>query len=451
MKEVNKAIDPDNLLNPGVIINEDANSHIRDLKAMPAVEQEVDKCIECGYCEHVCPSRNITLTPRRRIVQRRQLEILRSAGDQKTYKELVKQYKYDGLATCAVDGLCATACPVDINTGDLVKRLRRESHHAFSNRISLFIAHNFKTTALLTKFALNAAAGINKVFGRSAMKKLTAGIRKIIPGFPLWSPHLHPQKKHFMPAAVKTSTAPDDGRTAVVYFPTCISRVMGEPRNKKSIGETFLSVSEKAGIHVIVPEDIAKVCCGQIFSSKGFAAAYAFTSNKAIETLWKATRQGKYPAVLDISSCTYTLLHARPVLTDENKTRFDQLTIIDSVDYLHDHILPLVKIKERRSAIVLHPVCSLEKMHLKKKFVAIASQCAVQADVPLYAGCCGMAGDRGFLFPELTASATAPEAAEVKQKIYDGYYASAKTCEMALSEATGADYESLLYLVDECL
>jgi D-lactate dehydrogenase len=449
MEMLKKAIDPQNLLNPDVIINADKNAHIRNLKALPAVEQEVDKCIECGYCEHVCPSRNITLTPRRRIVVRREMALMKSRGEHQLLKELVKEYQYDGLDTCAVDGLCATACPVDINTGDLVKRLRRESHHSFSNNVAVWVARHFKTTASLVLFALRTGNAINKIFGASAMRKLTGGIKKIIPAFPLWSNELQVPAKF----RANTNTLPgtSEGQQTVVYLPTCISRVMGGTKGKKSVRETFMSVSEKAQVHVITLADVNASCCGQLFSSKGFSKAYAIMCNETIAKLWNATSEGKFPVVLDVSSCTYTLQHCRPVLDSENQLRFDKLTIIDSIDYLHDYILPAVKIKEKKAGIVLHPVCSLEKMGLKKKLLTIASQCAGQVDVPLYAGCCGMAGDRGFLFPELTASATAPEAAQVKQRDYQGYYSSAKTCEMAMTDAVGASYESVLYMVDECL
>ncbi len=124
---------------------------------------------------------------------------------------------------------------------------------------------------------------------------------------------------------------------------------------------------------------------------------------------------------------------------------------MDSVEFLHDMVLPIVKVAKRKESIVLHPVCSLEKMGTWDKFVSIARFFADKVTVPANAGCCGMAGDRGFIFPELTASATANEAAEVKKVAYDGYYSSTKTCEIAMSEAVGREYESILYLVDEGL
>jgi len=154
--------------------------------------------------------------------------------------------------------------------------------------------------------------------------------------------------------------------------------------------------------------------------------------------------------VIDVSSCAYTLHGHRPHLTAENQARFDQLKIIDSVDYLHDMVLGHCKPAAKKENVVLHPVCSLKKMGTENKFRKIAERFADKVTVPAQAGCCGMAGDRGFLFPELTTSATFHEAAEVKQQAYTGYYSSTKTCEMAMTEAVNKNYESILYMVNEC-
>lgn len=450
MKSLKSVIDPHNLLNPGVIINENKDAHIHDLKSLPTVEEEVDKCIECGYCEHKCPSRNITLTPRQRIVVRRELATLKSNGNMTVYNELVDQYQYDGLDTCAVDGLCATSCPVDINTGELVKRLRRESHSGFSNQVALMIGRNFLTVTLLVNFALKAGNAINSIFGKNAMVMITGTIKKIIPAFPLWSNQLYTTGR--IAGNYKSSIAEFTGeQNSVVYFPTCISRTMGGMKDKKNIPDTFLSVSKKAGIQVIIPENIEALCCGQLFSSKGYNMAYTFKCNEAIGKLWEITNKGRIPIILDVTSCSHTLQQCRPVLNEINKQRFDQLNILDSIDYLHDYVIPLSGNPDKKGTIVLHPVCSLQKMGLDTKFIAVANYFTDFVHIPVHSGCCGMAGDRGFLFPELTAAATNPEAMDVKAKSYDGYYSSAKTCEIAMSEAVGKNYESVLYLADECI
>jgi len=448
MKAVKEVIDPQNLLNPGVIINANKKAHIQHLKDLPQVEEEVDKCMECGFCEHKCPSRNITLTPRRRIVVRRELLKLQRQGQKQTYKELLNQYQYDGLDTCAVDGLCATACPVDINTGALVKRLRRENHSELANNLALLVAKNFKPVTALVKTGLKTGIGVNNLLGADTLHKLTKIVKKVMPGVPLWSGQLKPTSYSAGYSRPKVSLA----EAEVVYFPTCISRTMGgSVANKKSVVETFISVSEKTGVKFYILENIGGACCGQIYSSKGYSKAYAYTANETIKSIWQWTDNGRLPLVLDVTSCTQTLQTCRPVLSPENKQKFDALKIIDSIDFIADYILPNVTVLRKKARVVLHPVCSLQKMGLEGKFVKIAKQLAQEVKVPLHAGCCGMAGDRGFLFPELTKAATLPEAQEVKQENYDGYYSSGKTCEMAMSDAVGKNYESIVYLLDACI
>lgn len=446
MKNIKQAIDPKNLLNPGVIINADKDIHIKNIKLMPIVEHEVDKCTECGYCEHKCPSRNITTTPRRRIVIRRELKRLQQMQDAADYKILLHQYQYDGLDTCAVDGLCATACPVDINTGDLIKRLRRENHSSFANNIALLVAKNFSVAVRMARLGLKAGNVVNRLFGKKSMIKITSGLKRIIHGVPLWSEQIaYPPD-----LSVLKKTQSQVSVEKVLYFPSCISRMMGSGNDyKKNVMETFLSVSEKAGINVEILKNNSGSCCSQIFSSKGYKVAYAFKANEIIEKLWIDSKQGATKIVIDVSSCAYSLKHLRPVLNVDNQLKYDNLTIYDSVDYIHDIVMPLLNIEQKRSNIILHPVCSLQKMGTQDKFVNIARNCAEKVSVPLHTGCCGMAGDRGFLFPELTASATMPEALEVKEQQYDGYYSSTKTCEMAMSQAVNENYESILYLVDE--
>jgi D-lactate dehydrogenase len=446
MVRLKAAADPLSLLNPGVIINTDKQAHIKNLKELPSVEQEVDKCIECGYCEPVCPSRDLTMTPRRRIVVRRELAKMKEAGDTKDHRLLLQQYQYDGLETCAVDGLCANACPVDINTGDLVKRLRRENHSAFANKVALFTIKKFGSVVWSARFALKAGTIANRIAGKKTMPNITRVLRKIIPAFPLWTGQLLP------PPRLSVLKQPAATGATIVYFPSCISRLMGSSADgKKNIMETFMDVSAKAGIRVKVLDNIKRSCCGQIYSSKGFGDAYRFAANKIVDQLWQSTEEGLHPTVMDVSSCTYTLHHLRPALSPENQVRYDRLKIIDTIDYLHDMVMPACQPVSKKDNIVLHPVCSLKKMGTENKLTRIAKHFATHVTIPVQAGCCGMAGDRGFLFPELTASATAHEAHEVRLAEYEGYYSSTKTCEMAMSEAVGKNYESVLYLVDECM
>jgi D-lactate dehydrogenase len=259
--------------------------------------------------------------------------------------------------------------------------------------------------------------------------------KRLVPQIPLWSNSIGRPRK-----IKRTETQ----NPSVIYFSSCISRMMG--------GETielFRRVCEKADLKVAMLSETNGSCCGQIFSSKGFKEAYGFTANRTIEKLWKDSNEGKIPIVLDVTSCTQSLKSSRPTLSDENQARFDKLTILDVIDFAADVVLPNLEITKPKEKIVFHPVCSATKLGLLPKLQKIGKACARQADIPVFAACCGMAGDRGFFYPELTAAATKREVEEVNQTTYDGYYSSGKTCEIALSEASGHNYESILKLLDK--
>ncbi|MES2005747.1 MAG: FAD-binding and (Fe-S)-binding domain-containing protein [Bacteroidota bacterium] len=443
MEQLKELLDPNHVLNPGVIINKDDQCHLKNMKTMPVVEEEVDKCVECGYCENRCPSREYTLTPRQRIQIRRSLQRLQIEGNTQAFKQLTKEFQFSGMDTCAVDGMCATDCPVSINTGELVKRLRRENHSALANRMAKTVARSFGIVEKMVKMALHAGTSANLLFGKNTMERFTRALKKPIKGFPLWTDQLtQPLDIKGLPV-----DAPD-----VVYFPSCITRMMGEDKeDPMPIHEVLALLCKRASLKLFIADHITGVCCGQLFSSKGFLPAYQYTVNKTIEKLWEWTHQGKVPVLMDVTSCTHSLQGSYQYLTEENKERFTKLTIIDSIDFAADYLIPRFPLIDKKGTIVFHPVCSISKMNLLPKLKAIGNACSVNPVIPFMSGCCGMAGDRGFYFPELTASATKAEAAEVaairETKDCYGYYSSGKTCEMALSEATKQNYQSVFYLL----
>ena len=441
MQKIKNLVDPQNILNPGVIINADTNCHLKNIKSMPIVEEEVDKCVECGYCEQRCPSKNYTLTPRQRIQIRRSLQRLKKEGNKTHYAALQKEFVFSGIDTCAVDGMCATDCPVNINTGELIKRLRRENNNGSSNQIALWVAKNFGIVESIVNYALQAGQLVNRVAGKKTMFKTTKSIKQLIPSFPLWM-HSLTQPIQIKAASVKT---PD-----IVYFPSCITRMMGaDQEDKQSIDQIIQTLCSKASLQLFIAEKTSGVCCGQLFSSKGFLPAYTHTVNQTIEKLWQWTNKGAAPVLMDVTSCTHSLQGARPYLTPVNQQYFDQLVFLDSIDFAADYLLPNLTIKNKKQRIVFHPVCSVYKMNLMEKLKSIGETCAQKPEIPVLSACCGMAGDRGFYYPGLTACATKAEVTEVEEHVYDGYYSSGKTCEMALSEASQKNYQSLFYLLNE--
>ncbi len=446
MQRLKGLVDPEGLLNPGVIINPDPKAHLADIKTMPVVEDEVDKCIECGFCESKCPSLDLTLTPRQRIAVRREMARLAdSRWDPALLAGLEADFPYMALDTCAVDGLCAAACPVAIDTGQLTKRFRRLHHSAAAHAVARRLAVHFALLEPTLRGGLRIGHLIQSLFGTGTMIALTRAFRAVVRHpVPVWSQN--------MPRAARTRhPVTEKGGAQAVYFPSCISRVMGhlpgEP-DEMSLMEAFVTVARRASAPVWIPGDVEGTCCGVPFSSKGYDLAHGIAVNRAITRLWEWSDRGRLPIVLDTSPCTYGLTTCRASLTPENQEKFGQLRILDSVGFVHDQLLPRLTIQRTASSVALHPVCSVIKTNLSGKLEGIAHACSRDVVVPLHAGCCGFAGDRGFLFPELTEAATRRETDELQAGRYDGYYSSSRTCEIGMTRATGHVYRSYLYLLE---
>ena len=447
MRDIKALFDPSGLLNPGVILNPDPRAHISNIKDMPPIDAEVDKCIECGYCESRCPSRLLTLTPRQRIVIRR--EIVRQGNvkaEPSLLASLYQDFQYSGLDTCAVDGLCASACPININTGDLTKSLRAGLVTPRGNKIAGWLVEHFAGVEKTLAFGIRFAHAAEKIIGL----KVLIGLTRIAEKLTGWTLPKWNRAVTHVPSRLPATHREE---AAYVYFPSCISRRMGIPETgTASLAETLVTVAQRAGVQLWIPPDVEGNCCGMPFGSKGYTEANHAIRLRTLKRFWDWSEQGRLPIVIDTTSCTYTLRQAADnpsSLTSEERAIIEKLTLLDGLELMHDVLLPALQIRPVVKAVVLHPNCSSRKLNLQDKMTAIASRCAGDVTVPLNLGCCGFAGDRGLLFPELTASATSLETMEVNSKQYDGYYSSNITCEMGMTLATQHNYRSIIYLLEQ--
>ena len=446
MRRIKALCDPENILNPGVILNSNPLAHLTDLKKLPSVEEEVDKCVECGFCERVCPSRELTLTPRQRIVVRREMALQEFSGRRtRQLDELRKDYEYMGLETCAADGMCATACPVGINTGALVKRLRNERRSRCSEYLGRLAAARFGWVESLVRSGLIVGHIFQHLLGENAMPKFTRLARSVAgPLVPLWSSD--------MPEAASSLPMTDREGAAAVYLSACIGRVFGNipsRRTSASLQEAFVTLAARAGVPIWIPEDLRGTCCGTPFLSKGYLAGFRIAANRAIERCWEWTESGRLPLVIDASSCALGLRECGDVLTSANREKLRSLIVLDSVEFARQKLLPRLRITRRVDSIAVHPTCSLLEMGIESDLIDLATACSEHVVVPHNAGCCGFAGDRGFLFPELTAAATRLEADELRSLDCDDYVSSNLTCEIGMSRATGRVYRSIINLLEE--
>jgi len=454
MRDLKALIDPDLLLNPGVIVNDDPNIYLKNIKPTPTVEAVVDKCIECGFCETWCPSQDLTMTPRRRIATWREIQMLQKGDftDRETAQVLLKDYAYEAVDTCAVDGLCAVGCPVDIDTGDLTRHFRRQQNGLIGRRIAWWTVRYFSFVLEIIRIGLNVVTPITRLMGSERVVAFSMKLYRWSGGrIPVWHKYMPTGGKGLPVIRLKNNDEKDE----VVYFVSCLNRGMNKTpgeTNTLSTAEAFIDLLQEVGIHPIYPTHLEDLCCGTPYSSKGYTKAYKMMAENTLRSLWKTSRQGVLPIVVDTSPCTYKMQHYDSILEDEDLEHWKALKIIDIIEYLNDTVVPKLDIKEKIDKIVLHPTCSTRKMGLDDKMHAVACACSQEAVIPEDVGCCGFAGDRGFLVPELTESATKREAAEVKSiEGAHGHYSSSRTCEMGMSNATDESYSSIVHLVHKAV
>ena len=415
MWRVKELADPDGVLSPGVVLNRDPGVHLRNLKTTPAIEPEAAACVECGFCEPVCPSRNLTTTPRQRIVLRR--EIARQPEGSPLWRALLEEYEYDGLETCAADGSCQLACPVGIDTGALVKELRRERHGERAEKRALAAARHWE--------GIEGASRAGLRIGGPLARRTKRG--RALPE----------------PASSKLPLTLHEG-AAAVYVPSCTNRIFG-----RSPVEALVEVSRRAGLPVWIPEALAGSCCGLPWSSKGFGGAHRHKANEMVERLWAWSGEGALPIVIDAASCTQAISDpGEGVLDEANAERLGELEIADSVAWAHDRLLPWLEIHRKVGAATVHPTCATRQMGLAPRLRSLVGELAEEVYVAPSATCCGFAGDRGITHPELTAAATREQAAELAGREFDAHLSSNRTCEIGLSRATGERYESFLFLLE---
>ena len=466
MERVKRMLDPDGVLNPGVKLNPNPRAHLESLKPCPTISPLADRCTECGFCESRCPSRDLTLTPRQRIVVTRELTRLRAGTapeDREWAEALEADFAYEGLATCAADSMCQAACPVKIDTGALVKELKAASHPEWSNQVAMAVAGRFSLVAEAARAGMGTAAAVRALpLGASLVELASEAAHAVAPtllprvpaGLVLPLPALALPRTGSAAPPAGGGVSPAAGR-GVVYFPSCLTRIVGSQPGEDILppARAMDEVLRWAGFSVRLPDGIDGLCCGMAFASKGYPDAARAAAHKTAEALWRASSGGRLPVVTDASPCAGTLAD---LVTTILREAGREVRMLDFPTFWAREVLPAVSDPPRRQGTaILHPTCTLIKSGGVADLLAVARAHAERVEVPLFAECCGFAGDRGFLVPELTASATAVEAAEVRRILERepgaGCYSTCRTCEIGMSRAVGRPFRSLLHLVHEAV
>ncbi|WP_394274656.1 FAD-binding and (Fe-S)-binding domain-containing protein [Luteococcus sp.] len=455
MRQVKRLVDPHGVLNPGTLLDDDPEAHLNHLKTMPPVDDFVDRCVECGYCEPTCPSKDLTTTPRRRIVMLREI-VVRPKDEA---EELRRAYDYEAVDTCAVDSLCAKACPVHIDTGVFMKNhFRAERHSETAMKASAAVA---RLWGPLTT-GLRAGMQVADRLPTPLLQGLTGLGRAVVSKDLL--PAVGPDLPH--PGMARPAATISQGRRSGpagargVLFASCLGEIFGPSESGcgRGVTDALLAICERAGVELAVPE-LEGLCCGTPWVSKGFTAGAEAMAERTFDVLWQASGQGALPIVCDAASCSHGLAELALHLGDDKAEQWRSVRVEDAVTFVARECLPQLETTPS-GTMVLHPTCSMVHLGCVDDAVACARAAFAEVEVPIDAGCCAFAGDRGMLHPELTASATRAEAREVADleaehrrhgRPVEAFASANRTCEMGMSRATGQEYRHVLELLAERL
>jgi len=436
MQEIKALFDPAGILNPDVIITHDKLLHIRNLKPIPTANSLIDKCIECGFCEVMCPSRAITLSPRQRIVANREMAALSQSGqDAARLEDLRERYQFAGDETCTTCGLCESACPVGINTGALTSQLRQQSLSDTGWAVANTLAKHYDTATAGARLGLRALQTVQSVAGNAATGVLMRSLRRVVGRrIPYWTPY-------FPRAASKLRLdSGKQGERKVVYLPSCLTRTFAPAAalpDQRPLNEVVASVLGKAGYQILYPQQMDGLCCGTPFKSKGAADAAASKLAELEAALLEASDNGRWPVIVDNGVCTASMLEG---LQDKRLQVYDVTRFVQEVAAEHLAFTP------QPESVALHVVCSMRKTGQAAMLNALAKRCASTVIEPQGITCCGFAGDKGFSHPELNTSALTGLKAQVKD--CGSGFSNSVTCEIGLSANSGIPYQNLMYLVD---
>ena len=449
MRRVKVAFDSENLLNPGVIFNEDKECYLKNFKSLsiltPAEDaseevremyKQLNRCIECGFCEVNCVSCGYTLSSRTRMVLQREIARLRASGeDNERLATLCKNYAYYGNDTCAGDGLCSKSCPMGINISELTHELRRLEMGALGNGVGNFVADHFAGVKGALRGVLAVADVAHSVLGSKAMSVIGKGLHKGLK-MPLWTPSL-PKNYRFKEGRVERTEQKDK----VVYFPSCLNQTMGTEkasRHLRPLVEEMMSLFAKAGYEVILPKNMESLCCGTIWESKGLPETADKKLRELEDALWEASEQGKYDVVCDQSPCLYRMKH-----------KIKKMRLYDSAEFVWEKMRDRLEFVQTDTPIAIHLTCSTRKMGIESAVEGLARLCSTNVLVPEGVGCCGYAGDKGMTHPELNAYALRKLRAQIEANGIEVGYSNSRTCEIGLATNSGVPYRSIIYLVNE--
>ena len=459
MRRLKLVMDPAGILNPGVIINDDPKAHISHLKQFPQVGGAADICTECGFCERVCPTASYTMTPRQRIVA------LRTRAERKFSRAEEAYFRRAAVSSCVGDSLCHQVCPVGIDTGELMRRVREEQHSRFARFLASLLERRFAFSLRLVRAMLRCLVFLRAGFGSRFLAKISSpvglAVAKLLQrlarllglrfALELFVRPLRAQRRgRGLLSEGEVATTNSVGSPSFVFFPSCASRLFGSACDSTcnddvpAMEDTIASLCRKSSIVGSRLQAAENFCCGLAFHSKGYYESADRASQRLHAGLPQDVREGLRPLVCDAAPCALRL---------QSHASFRAVDVLDSITFARKFLLPSLqkKIKPSSRRIIAHLPCSSRRAGLEKDFLSTLKALSQQA--PLVATktlCCGFGGDLGFRDAALNKQALAGllELASEVSTEQAVVVSASRTCEIGLAWHSGLPCYSLLAFLD---
>jgi len=265
---------------------------------------------------------------------------------------------------------------------------------------------------------------VSRIIGDKALQKISV-IGSSLFNTPQWISGL--------PTSWKQTNLENDNTAKIIYLPSCTARLFAKPNvDSPALPDLIMSLSQRAGLNLSIPNDIANRCCGLAYSSKGAKSSADIAFNN-----WSHQIPKDAIVLTDSYSC-YS--HIR-----------ESMQMLDLLSFA-EMLIERLPIQQLDGMAILHPPCSMQMSQATERMEAITSTLATQVFIPESLGCCGMAGDHGFKDPGLSKHACADMKKEIiQQRNVIGYYSLNPTCELGMKIGTEKEYVSLFYLIQKTL
>jgi Fe-S oxidoreductase len=398
MRELKRAFDPDNRLNPGKKV--DAPSMTESLRepnlraALPVATQfpfayddgmrgAANRCVRVGACRKsaaagtMCPSFMAT-RDERHSTRGRANALVDALSSPDPRAALGDDTLMEVLDLCLECKACKAECPMSVDMATLKSEVL---YHRYAQRGTPLSARFFGNARTLNRIG-SKFAPITNAMNRVGLVKAVAGIdrRRPLPVFSWQS----------LGDWFRRRTPQGSGKRGdVVFFGDSFTSYT-EP----GIGIASIELLERAGWRVTLVDD---VCCGRSQISKGLLDQARARHAQLLERLAPFARKG-IPIVGCEPSCVFTLKDELVSLSrgDERavavarQARTVEELLVEAID---DDSLPRPKAQGPRP-VLFHGHCHQKAAHALSPTVKLLER--ISQVTVLDAGCCGMAGSFGF-------------------------------------------------------